>query len=511
MDDYKAAKESFVSGLTGSTVTHINLISSVALASIALYSAIQTRVFRTRAIPFFISWIVLLLPLLLSMTLFANKPGLLSCLSLVPTAFLWFTTPAPEGSFIPLPASDRSPVPPSVTPMYTQSQGYSVEVKERPRLPLLPAITTYRAHMMLMTMLGILAVDFTIFPRALAKCESYGVSLMDLGVGSFVFSNGVVSAIPLLKNPSHLSSPLLPKLSAVVRKTIPIIALGVIRVILVKGTDYPEHETEYGVHWNFFISLALLPILQVLLHPLIRVMPASVLGIGVGILQQLALSVFGLKEYVRTAPRLNLISANKEGFTSLTGYLAIHLLGLSIGTLILPPSPSFFRRLLTGRVTVAQLGTARQNDKGAIELASYAMVWWALLGLGSLVSIDEGVSRQTANLPYVLWISAFNTSSIFGYLVLDMLFFPAPPTSRKSMPTENSPTSATARAPPLLEAINKNALPLFLFANVVTGLVNLSMQTIYASASVSMAVLSVYALVLCSVAWRLRDTRVWRL
>ena len=42
----------------------------------------------------------------------------------------------------------------------------------------LPAITVYRAHMLLMTFLAILAVDFPIFPRSLAKCESFGVSLV---------------------------------------------------------------------------------------------------------------------------------------------------------------------------------------------------------------------------------------------------------------------------------------------------------------------------------------------
>ncbi|KAJ7226804.1 hypothetical protein GGX14DRAFT_555388 [Mycena pura] len=126
-------------------------------------------------------------------------------------------------------------------------------------------------------------------------CKSFGYlvlpvdplsNIMDLGVGSFVFSNGVVSAIPLIKNPRYLQAPLFPKLRTVVRKTLPIIALGVIRVLLVKGTDYPEeHETEYGTHWNFFITLALLPVFQVLLHPLIydvliRDVPLSCLAAG---------------------------------------------------------------------------------------------------------------------------------------------------------------------------------------------------------------------------------------
>jgi phosphatidylinositol glycan class W len=31
---------------------------------------------------------------------------------------------------------------------------------------------------MLMTVLAILAVDFPVFPRILAKCETYGVSLV---------------------------------------------------------------------------------------------------------------------------------------------------------------------------------------------------------------------------------------------------------------------------------------------------------------------------------------------
>ncbi len=47
-------------------------------------------------------------------------------------------------------------------------------------IPRLPALTTYRAHMLLLTILCILAVDFNVFPRSLAKCETFGVSIVSL-------------------------------------------------------------------------------------------------------------------------------------------------------------------------------------------------------------------------------------------------------------------------------------------------------------------------------------------
>ena len=73
---------------------------------------------------------------------------------------------------------------------------------------------------------------------------------MDLGVGSFVFSQGVVSAIQIINDPAYLTSPVVSKFIRVTRKSLPIIVLGLIRVILVKGTDYPVIHSFGG----FFLS-----------------------------------------------------------------------------------------------------------------------------------------------------------------------------------------------------------------------------------------------------------------
>jgi phosphatidylinositol glycan class W len=47
----------------------------------------------------------------------------------------------------------------------------------------LPFLSVYRAHMMIMTIHCILAVDFAIFPRVQGKCENFGTSLVRLYVG----------------------------------------------------------------------------------------------------------------------------------------------------------------------------------------------------------------------------------------------------------------------------------------------------------------------------------------
>ncbi|KZT26017.1 GWT1-domain-containing protein, partial [Neolentinus lepideus HHB14362 ss-1] len=526
MSDYKVSKEAFVSGMTGSSVGHINLVSAAALASIALHSALRSRFPSTKPANFAVEWLILVAPLLLSVTLFANSPWVLILSLLFPTGLLLLIPRRESGTPLPSPL-DTSPK----HPLSPDPNSGSVIIGQ------LPAVTVYRSHMMLMTMLSILAVDFPVFPRSLAKCETFGVSLMDLGVGSFVFAQGLVSAIPLLKDPSHLSQPMIPKIATVLRKIWPILALGLIRVILVKGTDYPEHVTEYGVHWNFFITLALLPVFQVLLHPFIASMPISLLAVLCALTHQLMLSWTGLQNFVLSAPRTNIVSANKEGIVSLFGYLSIHLLGLSAGTIILPPSPNYFRRQQQAHATRRRKDSNadayqpnkprksvihREDDRTATELISYAVVWWSLMLITSWAKVGGGVSRRLVNLPYILWVAAYNTTFILGYLLLELFFFPSPfsksiysPTSKLKVQVDTIADAQAQleprRGPPLLEAVNRNSLVLFLLANVLTGLINLTVPTMYTSDAMAMVILSAYALSVTAVAWAARGRRIWRI
>ena len=151
------------------------------------------------------------------------------------------------------------------------------------------------------------------------------------------------------------------------------------------------------------------------------------------------------------------------------------------------------------------------------------------------------------NLPYVFWIAAYNVSFVLGYLSLDLAFFASPlsrstyspysklkvhppdPAALRGRTHKGARGAGDAGAPPLLEAINKNGLVLFLLvsvsadvfgvgegadgggqANLATGVVNLSMKTMYASDAMAMGVLSLYAVAVCGVAWVFRHRRLYQ-
>lgn len=123
-----------------------------------------------------------------------------------------------------------------------------------------PFICNYRAYVVIATAISILAVDFNIFPRRFAKAETYGSGFMDVGVGSFIISNAIVS--PEARSLGKNRGSWLKCTVQSIRSSIPLLGLGLARFLAVKSTDYQEHVSEYGVHWNFFITLFIVKVCQ---------------------------------------------------------------------------------------------------------------------------------------------------------------------------------------------------------------------------------------------------------
>ena len=87
---------------------------------------------------------------------------------------------------------------------------------------------------------------------------------------------------------------------------------------------------EYGVHWNFFMTLAFLKVINLFILPFVSTCCLSGIATVLVIIYELALN-FGLADWIMgDAPRDTLFSANREGILSLIGYEAIFLYSLSM-------------------------------------------------------------------------------------------------------------------------------------------------------------------------------------
>ena len=358
MESVRSAHVDFVSNHNGSYPSDILLATisgpvSVALTSVVLPFLLPVRyallTYSSKLwIHLLIETITVICPFLISFTLMSNYSQLNLLLLLLLVFSLMIFSPQLWRVHLP-----------------NLNQLFALPLPEKKP----PFITNYRAGLNLATCICILAVDFQVFPRRFAKTETYGFSLMDVGVGSFVIANGLVgtSQIPQIQ---------------FFTKTLPILLLGVGRLLAVKLSNYHEHITEYGLHWNFFFTLAFVKTISAVITQ--RYRPLTIAGsllLVYELLLKLGLESWIISDY----PRSNLLSANREGIFSLFGYLAIYYASLELGNYLKKPRNSFgdWFRLLG-------------------DLCCLCALSW--IGLQLSQSIFGEPSRRLANASFCIWM-----------------------------------------------------------------------------------------------------------
>lgn len=408
---------------------------------------------------------------------------------------VFLATPAVLLFLLQQPKDDGAP---NATPKKTKSektrQASSADV---PVLVSRPFLTHYRGNMMVATIVAILAVDFPIFPRRFAKVETWGTSLMDLGVGSFVFAAGIVSARVLYKrdDSSHQRPGFGARMLASARHSLPLLVLGFIRLMSVKGLEYAEHVTEYGVHWNFFFTLGFLPPFVELADsiPGMRSRHSSyaILALITSLIYEIALANTDLLSYILVSPRgPDLLSKNREGVFSFIGYLAVFLKGRSTGAPLVAQQP------LPKRQSAISGQQAVKEERFVVlrKLAFDALFNAGVYFLStSVYGFNLNVSRRLANFPYVFWIAAFNSAQIALFALVEAC---GPSFSYE----KEDATRLQAASSRILSVFNQNGLVVFLIANLLTGLVNLTINTLDMGSLGSMAILVVYCAAVTSVA-----------
>uniref|UniRef100_A0A6V7MAH6 Phosphatidylinositol-glycan biosynthesis class W protein n=1 Tax=Bracon brevicornis TaxID=1563983 RepID=A0A6V7MAH6_9HYME len=392
-------------------------------------------------------------------------------------------------------------------------------------------LTNFRALTNIITAICILAVDFKMFPRKFAKTEVYGLSLMDTGVGLFIMANALVSpeARHLSEGPkTNLWSRFTQNAQMCTKATAPLLILGFGRFIAIEYSGYQKHVTEYGIHWNFFITLAFIKIFTSTIATAISSKYAGLTGLWIIGMHEYALSANGIKEWVLgNSPRDDFVSANREGLISVPGYVGLYLIGIALGRVIHMAHNSSKRHISASikKYNIRKF-EFEYNKFSIILITKLLVIIFITSAITFSCNVYFGISRRLANAGYCAWILLLTSIVLDGLLLVDTFLDAIIQIvnknngSRKKTNNRNGSRRVTFEdiktnraitidsTPEIFQAVNYNGLIFFLIANLMTGLINMTIRTIYVESFYALQVVTYYIIIVVMVALILYRYRI---
>jgi phosphatidylinositol glycan class W len=236
-----------------------------------------------------------------------------------------------------------------------------------------------------------------------------------------------------------------------------------------------------------------------------------------------------LKAYIILSGRFegDWLSQNREGVFSFIGYLAIFIAGMGTGLNILGRDPSPEDPVVEEKDTMDEdadwlasvLDASKMGEDAPApapkpmkmpqlkpelpkstlpRLAFWTGLWfvfstWAMWKYGPRLF----VSRRMANLAYVCWVCCFNTAQLLLFCGVETIMFPNIYKAKNRAGEKERVKYATSK---VMQAYNRNGLAIFLLANLLTGAINLSVNTLKMGDVPAMVILTSYMAVLTTVA-----------
>lgn len=195
-------------------------------------------------------------------------------------------------------------------------------------------------------------------------------------------------------------------------------------------------------------------------------LPISKYSLPLGVMIMCSYEYFLTKldgtSYMLNAARVNLISSNREGIFGALGFLSLYCVTVTLG--------SHF---------VWRLNKSKQKKKNMIfvvrDLFTLSASLWVMYALSDIYI--SSASRRMVNMTYVIWVLAQNFFMLGLFALVQHVLIEA------NLGLPNSK---------VLENLSRNTLYVFLISNILTGLVNLSMDTIESSEMQGFFIVSVY-------------------
>ena len=335
-------------------------------------------------------------------------------------------------------------------------------------------LNLYRSTMLLSACSAILAIDFSQMPRRLGKTKEYGVSVMDVGVGSFIVSASCVKWQRRRRNSrsgrnsdggkhrreeeEEEEEEARKKTMRAVKRAMVSFLLGFARYVSVKRSGYQLVEEEYGPMWNFFFSLAVIDILSAAIilacgnfaftNEKTRMRNTFIVASSVAILVEVLLrgnasknTTMKLESWLLAPTKdrgefptkytdiVAFVKLNREGAFSCVGMTSLHFFGRFFGEYV-----------------------HRKKCEGELRRAAWlALALWVAAYTSIEVFEIIKPSRRLCNFGYILWMITYNVSAMVVMAFIHEQY---------------------DTVPSILERANESPMLVFLFANVTTGLFN---------------------------------------
>ncbi|CAH8511296.1 unnamed protein product [Schistosoma turkestanicum] len=331
----------------------------------------------------------------------------------------------------------------------------------------------------------IYAIDLPICPRRFAKSELNGLGLMDVGTGLFIVASGISgSKIVWYMNVYRNSSKRF--FNCILNSVVPCLILGLLRTFFIQLSNYHQSIEEYGIHWNFFYTVALIramsfivttknPISSYLIKcSLKRQILFYYIVSGICLILSEFFPIIICPEYFQKRWQFNpktlryindnrsksLWFANFEGVISIFGYASIYFFKLSSSLLALSYLSTDTNNDHKNEKISLKTKSPPNISLFKIHLFSGIII---LCSSGCFYSLSgsEMISRRFGNSNYVLLILFISTvgfvfiTSIISLLIHFKSLF--------SLNLSYSPLSLT---------IDHNGLLYFIISNLLTGFLN---------------------------------------
>ncbi|KAH8376992.1 hypothetical protein KR093_002589, partial [Drosophila rubida] len=338
--------------------------------------------------------------------------------------------------------------------------------------------TLIRATAYLGTGAAILGIDFKDFLVNNGKSRDFGATIMDMGIGMFVVTMGLVS-----KRAQHLS-----EIKKLLKVVLPLLVLGLGRTLVIDLVDYHQDEREYGKHMNAFFTLGFTKLLGSICSLLVpsdkQLLPLSIVVL---VLHELILQL-GLSEYVMlSVGRQGFLDSNREGLSALPGCVALYLLSI------------YLARWYTSKdhLNYVQFWAKLRH------MSLYCIIGWALVFVSAFTC---GIARVTFNTGYVIWLYSICLTLMLLYAFLFEFALVIARQNKLLIPNtiKRSPQLSQSKPtdlPAFVESLNMNGLTHFMISNFLTGFVNMSMQPMQRSSLQAIFILTSYMLATGSVVY----------